>query len=150
MPHNHGRPLTGALLLVLGASLATAGAQAKPLARPDAQAEMQAIAGTWINPKGSVAVHASNCGARLCGWVSWASPTALNDAAEAGVPRLVGTELLQDYRPGTGGRWSGRVYVPDMGRSFQSTIEPVDAEHLKISGCILGGLFCRSQIWRRG
>jgi uncharacterized protein (DUF2147 family) len=125
-------------LLFLASSLATA-----------APSQMPGPDGTWINPRGTVAVKAGDCGGKLCGWVSWANATALADAADAGVRRLVGTELLQDYKPGGHRRWIGRVYVPDMGRSFQSTIEEVDASHLKISGCILGGLLCKSQIWRR-
>ncbi|MGV3770331.1 MAG: DUF2147 domain-containing protein [Sphingobium phenoxybenzoativorans] len=107
------------------------------------------VAGLWLNPRGSVAVQAGDCDGKLCGWVSWASRAALADAAAADVPHLVGTELLQDYRPSGPKRWAGRVYVPDMGRSFQSTIEQIDPQHLKISGCILAGLLCRSQIWRR-
>ncbi|HEX7781643.1 MAG TPA: DUF2147 domain-containing protein [Sphingobium sp.] len=107
------------------------------------------VTGTWLNPRGTVAVNAGDCSGKLCGWVSWASPVALADAAAADIPHLIGTELLQNYRPAGPNRWAGRVYVPDMGRSFQSTIEQIDPQHLKISGCILGGLFCKSQIWRR-
>lgn len=108
------------------------------------------IAGTWINPRGTVAVKAGDCSGNLCGWISWADAVAISDAASAGIARLIGTKLLEDYRPGGAGHWKGRVYVPDMGRSFQSTIDEIDNDHLKISGCILGGLLCRSQIWRRG
>ncbi len=107
------------------------------------------VAGIWINPRGTVAVRAGPCRDRLCGWVNWASPQALADAREAGVTSLVGTELLQDYRPTGAGKWTGRVYVPDRGESYYSTIEQVDPNRLKISGCILHGLLCKSQLWRR-
>jgi hypothetical protein len=73
----------------------------------------------------------------------------LADAIDAGIPHLVGTTLLQDYRPKGPGHWAGRVYVPDMGRTFYSTIDQQGPDQLKISGCILGGLFCRSQLWHR-
>jgi uncharacterized protein (DUF2147 family) len=129
--------------LALGSLLATAAQASRP-----AQAVGQ-VAGTWLNPRGSVMVQTGACNGMLCGWVNWASPGALADAAAADVPHLVGTELLQDYRAAGPKRWAGRVYVPDMGRSFQSTIEQIDDQHLKISGCILGGLLCKSQIWRR-
>lgn len=108
------------------------------------------VVGTWINPRGTVAVKAGDCAGNLCGWISWANSVAVSDAASAGIAKLIGTKLLEDYRPGGAGHWKGRVYVPDMGRSFQSTIDEIDNDHLKISGCILGGLLCRSQIWRRG
>jgi uncharacterized protein (DUF2147 family) len=107
------------------------------------------VLGSWINPRGSVTVTTGACRDRLCGWVSHANAEALTDANDAGIPHLVGTTLLQDYRPKGAGHWAGRVYVPDMGRTFYSTIDQQGPDQLKISGCILGGLFCRSQLWHR-
>lgn len=107
------------------------------------------IDGKWINPHGSVVVTTGECHAKLCGWVSWASAEAQADAADAGVTKLVGTELLQDYRANGRGRWTGRVFVPDMGKTFSSTLEQIDPNRLKISGCLIGGWFCKSQIWVR-
>ncbi|AHE53138.1 DUF2147 domain-containing protein [Sphingomonas sanxanigenens] len=125
---------------------------AGPGAATPAGAEVPAVAttlGTWINPHGTVKVRTGMCGSVLCGHIVWASAEANADAAESGVPRLVGTELLGNYRPAGAGRWRGEVYVPDMGRRFASTIEPQGVDALRISGCILGGLICRSQIWHR-
>lgn len=132
--------IAGALVM-LSMMASAAQASTRPAPTP--------VTGTWLNPRGTVAVKAGDCSGKLCGWVSWASPVALADAAAADVPHLIGTELLQNYRPAGANRWTGRVFVPDMGRTFQSTIEQIDPQHLKISGCILGGLFCKSQIWRR-
>ena len=61
----------------------------------------------------------------------------------------VGTELLSDYHASGAGRWTGRVYVPDQGRHFYSTIELRTPDSLRISGCILGGLICKRQDWIR-
>jgi uncharacterized protein (DUF2147 family) len=107
------------------------------------------IEGIWINPRGTVAVRTAQCGARLCGHIVWASPEAAADARDGGVQRLVGTELLQDYRAIGPGRWSGRVFVPDMGRSFSSTLQQLGPDSLKIQGCVIGGLLCKSQTWHR-
>ena len=107
------------------------------------------IDGNWINPHGSVVVTTGECHAKLCGWVSWASAQAQADAADAGVTTLIGTELLQDYHASGQGRWTGRVFVPDMGKTFSSTLEQIDSNHLKISGCLLGSWFCKSQMWVR-
>jgi uncharacterized protein (DUF2147 family) len=74
---------------------------------------------------------------------------ALADAREGGVSKLLGTALLQDYRETEKNHWAGRVYVPDMGKTYSATIEQIDVDQLKISGCVLGGWICRSQIWRR-
>lgn len=105
--------------------------------------------GTWSNPLGTVKVETGNCGANLCGWVIWAAPQAISDARDGGVARLVGTELLKNYRSTGPGRYQGQVFVPDMGRTFYSTIKQNDANSMRISGCILGGLICKSQDWHR-
>lgn len=105
--------------------------------------------GLWLNPRNSVAVRTGPCGDRLCGWVVWADAQARADALDSGVSQLVGTRLLEDYRPDGRHQWSGTVYVPDMGRHFASYIEQTSPRQLKIRGCILGGLLCRSQLWTR-
>lgn len=107
------------------------------------------VIGNWINPRGTVVVTTGSCGDRLCGWVTWASGKALADARDGGVSTLLGTHLLQDYRQTRPNHWSGRVYVPDMGKTYYSTIDQLDSARLKISGCVLGGWICKSQIWRR-
>lgn len=103
----------------------------------------------WVNPFANVKVAIGDCSGKLCGWVVWASPEAEKDAREGGVAHLVGTQVLQNYRPVSSAQWQGRVFVPDLSRSFTSTITRIDAGTLKISGCILGGLICKSQLWHR-
>lgn len=114
-----------------------------------APAEHPSAYGTWRNPKGTLAVRTAACGPGLCGAIVWANEEALSDAREAGVEKLIGTQLLQDYRAIGQGRWKGRVYVPDMGHSFPSRIVQTGPDELTISGCLIGNLFCRSQVWRR-
>lgn len=105
--------------------------------------------GLWQNPKGTIAVQTQACGPLLCGHIVWAGPQAIADARAAGVPSLVGIELLSDYRASGTGRWTGKVYIPDVGHRFYSTIELRNANSLRISGCILGGLICKHQDWTR-
>lgn len=138
----HVRSMRGVLATAIAAAMAFAlpvGAAAAPAASP---------LGTWLNPYGSVAVRTGACGDRLCGWVVWASADAQADAREGGVTGLIGTQLLENYRPASGG-WVGTVFVPDMGRRFYSKIEPVGSDGLRVKGCILHGLVCRSQLWHR-
>lgn len=120
---------------------------ASALPAPDAaRPHMRSV---WINPHNNVKVETGECGGKLCGWVVWATTEAEQEARDGGVEKLVRTELLQDYRQTASDRWQGRVFVPDMGRTFYSTITRVDPRALRISGCIIGGLICKSQVWRR-
>ena len=109
----------------------------------------QPILGLWHNPPGTLLVRTTACGGRLCGVITRATPEAEQDARDAGVPELVGIQLLSGYRATAPGKWSGTVYVPDMGHSFSSHIVQLSPDTLKISGCVIGGWFCRSQIWTR-
>jgi uncharacterized protein (DUF2147 family) len=117
---------------------------ATPLPQP--QSTLQ---GVWRNPKGTVQVQIGSCGSALCGTVIGASPSAIADARDSGYPGLVGMELLRDYHAEGSRRWQGTIFVPDIGRSFSSHIELVDADHARVSGCLLGKFICKSQLWRR-
>jgi uncharacterized protein (DUF2147 family) len=145
------RPLC-ALAIAALACLA-GGSEAQSASTPTIPAIASQAVGIWINPRGSVKVQTGACAGSaagdLCGWVVWASPQAETDARDSGVSQLMGTELLRGYRTVGHGLYRGQVYVPDMGRTFYSTIEQRGANDLKISGCILGGLLCKSQDWHR-
>ena len=65
----------------------------------------ETMGGLWLNPRATVAVRTGDCGGKLCGWIAWASAPARADAREAGIDRLEGLALLENYVPsGTGER----------------------------------------------
>jgi len=105
--------------------------------------------GVWQNPRHSIEVRVEQCGNELCGKIVAASPEAQQDARDSGVNNLIGVQLLSDYRATGPGRWSGTVYVPDMGRSFSSHIVQATPNTLRISGCLIAGFICKSQDWTR-
>ncbi len=107
------------------------------------------IDGEWENPGHSVKVRTGACGEELCGWVSWASDKAISDARKGGTQQLIGTAILRNYKARGAGRWQGEVFVPDMGSTFYSTLSQIDNDQIKVSGCILHGLICKSQLWHR-
>lgn len=131
-----------AVVAAAGLCIATASSGAVPISSA-------AVYGVWLNPHGSVKVQTKSCGPTLCGSIVWANSEAISDARDAGVSKLIGIQLLSGYRLKSPGLWQGRAYVPDMGRTFYSRIEQTAPDRLKISGCILGGLICKSQIWTR-
>ncbi|WP_176592110.1 DUF2147 domain-containing protein [Sphingobium sp. EM0848] len=130
-------------LLIASACLACAApalAAKVPVAQPE---------GLWLGPHNNVAVRTGPCGDRLCGWVVWADREAQDDARDGGTARLIGTELLEDYRADGKNEWRGTVFVPDMGRRFSSQISQLSPAQMRVKGCILGGLLCKSQTWTR-
>ena len=105
--------------------------------------------GVWKNPGGSVHVRAEPCGKAMCGVVVWANDKAIADAKKGSDQPLVGSSLFRDFKAVKDGVWRGRVFVPDIGKTFSGTITVLDKNRLEGKGCLLGGIGCRSQIWTR-
>lgn len=106
------------------------------------------IEGQWFNPQRTVLIRLAPCGEAMCGTVTWAAERA-QQAARKGSDTLVGARLLNDFRPSGNGQWRGTVFVPDMDLRVGGKIQVMDDNRLKVSGCILKGMMCRSQVWIR-
>jgi uncharacterized protein (DUF2147 family) len=107
------------------------------------------IATEWRNPGNSVHVRIDKCGDRLCGTVTWANAKAQADARKGGTENLVGTRLFRDLEPAGTGKWRGKVFVPDIRKTFSGTISFTDPETMVGKGCVLFGVICKSQAWKR-
>lgn len=105
--------------------------------------------GVWRNAKDSVRIRVQRCGRNLCGRVVQASARAEADAAAGGTARLVGTDLFRGLQPEEPGLWIGEVYVPDLGRSVEGSLEQVDRNTLIAEGCLFAGFGCKLQEWTR-
>ncbi len=104
--------------------------------------------GRWVNPARSVVMVIRPCGEMLCGTVEWASEKAKADALK-GTGELIGAELLSRVKKRPDGRWQGRLFVPDVNKRVHAKIELLDDQRLKVSGCALGRILCKSQVWTR-
>lgn len=107
------------------------------------------IEGRWRNPSGSVTVSIGPCGPTLCGRVVSASPHARQKAAEAGTPRLIGSELMSGLEQIAPDAWRADVFVPDRNVRAEGELTLLGPRALAVRGCALGGLLCRSQTWTR-
>lgn len=105
--------------------------------------------GTWTNPQRSVQVRAHPCGAAMCGSVVWANAKAQADARKGGTDKLIGAQLFRGFVQEREGVWRGKVFVPDISKTFSGTITIVDPQTLRASGCLLGRIGCKSQVWTR-
>lgn len=107
------------------------------------------VTGTWRNPAGSVEVAMAPCGVRLCGTIVWASDKAKDDAGRGGTDQLIGTQLFRGLEADGPGHWTGEVFVPDLGSTVAGTLTQIDARTLDVAGCVIPGLVCQTQTWRR-
>jgi len=116
-----------------------------------AQAPMS-LEGSWINDRSSVVVKIRSCGNGLqamCGTIQSASDKAQADARRAGKDELLGIEVLHEFVATGLNSWSGILFVPDLKRRSKARIIRLDDNHLRVRGCALGTLFCKSQTWSR-
>jgi uncharacterized protein (DUF2147 family) len=105
------------------------------------------IEGLWKNPSGSAIIAITPCGGSLCGKVVWASAQGQREASKS-TSHVVGTTVLTGLRL-TNDRWTGTLFIPDDNIHVSAKLQMLSHRELKLTGCALAGLFCRSQIWTR-
>ena len=105
------------------------------------------IEGLWKNPIGSAIISVAPCGSALCGKVVWASARGQREVAK-NTSHVVGTTVLTNLRP-KGSGWAGKLYIPDDNIHVSAKLQLLGATQLKLTGCGLAGLICRTQIWTR-
>ena len=107
------------------------------------------IEGRWKNPSGRVTVLIEACGEAVCGSVIAAAESAKADARRGGTADLVGTQLMTGFKPAGPGKWRGRMFVPDINHRSKAELRLIGADQLKVTGCMVGRMICKSQLWTR-
>jgi uncharacterized protein (DUF2147 family) len=125
-------------LAALPALLALTAAQPAPRAP---------IEGYWKNPIGSAIIAIRPCGEALCGKVVWASARGQREVANT-TQHVVGTTVLTGLKFNHS-RWIGNLFIPDDNIHVTAHLEMVNSRELKLTGCGLMGLICRTQLWSR-
>lgn len=106
------------------------------------------LEGLWRNPIGSAVIRVAPCGRVLCGTVVWASERGKREAATS-TSHIVGTTVLTGVKPVSDNRWFGELFIPDDNVHVAARLQLLGRNRLKLTGCAVLGLFCRSQIWTR-
>ena len=112
------------------------------------------IVGTWLSQSGETKVRIAPCGGgKLCGTVVWAKgdPKDTRNPRAARRTRPVrGIRMIWDIKPtGSAGEYTGKLYNYKDGKTYDGKVSEQGASRLKLSGCVLGGMICRGQIWSR-
>lgn len=119
------------------------------------------VIGVWINAKADTKVRIGSCGAALCGNIVWLKVSSNPQTGEPFTDRnnpdpairgrpLLGLQVITDLKPGRdAGEWTAKVYSPNEGHSFDASFFMESPNSIKMEGCKLAGLLCRSQIWTR-
>ena len=110
------------------------------------------IEGNWTNPSENIVVRIAPCGpagqGALCGHAISASARAKGKAVKSGFGNILGAPLMKGMMPAGAARWKGMVFVPDRNIHAPGTIQMINANRIKVSGCVWGFL-CKTQLWKR-
>lgn len=117
------------------------------LASPVA-AHPSAFEGHWANPKHSMIVNVSRCGADYCAVVIKASQKAQANARKGGTEHFIGTEILR-VAPTRDGHFSGKAFDPESNMHVAATVRMIAPGVMDLKGCALFGLVCEEQRWTK-
>jgi uncharacterized protein (DUF2147 family) len=119
-------------------AVATAPASAPELKTPaPATQSANTPLGVWLTEEREGKVRIEQCGANLCGY----SVDAKSNQN--------GEQVLINMKPGKDSKWSGRIFDPNTGSTYESTIALKGSDTLRVQGCAFGGMFCGGQTWSR-
>ena len=92
--------------------------------------------GVWLTEEKEGKVRIEPCGPNLCGY-------SVDKKSNQN-----GEQVLINMKPGKD-KWSGRIFDPNSGSTYDSTIALKGTDSLRVQGCAFGGMFCGGQTWTR-
>ena len=122
---------------------------------PSNSASAKEFSGVWLTQKKDAQIRIYDCGnGTPCGKLTWVDPAttdtmldARNHDASKRKRRLIGVPIIWGYT-GKKNAWSGgKIYNPEDGKTFRSSIKLINRNKIAIKGCL--GPFCRTNYWTR-
>ena len=92
--------------------------------------------GIWLTEEKEGKVRIEPCGPNICGY-------SVDKKSNQN-----GEQVLINMKPGKD-KWSGRIFDPNSGSTYDSTIALKGTDNLRVQGCAFGGMFCGGQTWTR-
>lgn len=120
-----------------------------------ATASVDDVSGIWLTQKKDAQVRIFDCGnGTPCGKLSWVNPKSTDTIYDARNPspsqktrKLVGVPIIWGFRTTDNGWHGGKIYNPEDGKTFRSSMRLLGSKKLEVKGCF--GPFCRTNVWTR-
>lgn len=118
--------------------------------------ELSEIVGDWRTVRHSADIRIADCGdGSPCGFLASVGSDLTrgrthdenNRDPELRHRSLDGLPILWGYSRKADGWKKGRLYNPETGQVFQSSLNLISSNRLRVKGCL--GPFCRQQTWTR-
>ena len=121
-----------------------------------ASANPDAVVGRWKTETKNAIVEIERCGQSLCGTLISSDGITANPALKDANNKdeklrgrtLKGIRMLWGFSYKDGSWVKGNIYSGDDGGTYDATITPIDANSIKLKGCIVWPL-CKNQVWQR-
>lgn len=98
------------------------------------------IFGNWSRDDGAARVKVATCGGNICATNTW-----IKDPAKQN--EKVGDRLVFTIKP-TSDAWSGSAHDPQRNLTFSAKLK-ASGDKMVTTGCMFGGLICRSTHWMK-
>jgi uncharacterized protein (DUF2147 family) len=98
---------------------------------PILSASAGSLDGTWLRPKSGKHVKSYSCGGGLGLKVVHSGKVIMCGAKNVG-----------------GNKYEGDLTSTDDGNTYSGTVE-MGSKSMRLSGCVLGGLICKTETWKR-
>ncbi len=96
--------------------------------------------GVWVHEKGSSKVKFTPCGDAMCGQIVWLKRTD--------TPAKVGQRIFFDMKANGASTWTGKALNPEDGKTYDGKLV-LAGSNLTTSGCVFGGMICKSVTWTK-
>lgn len=122
-------------MVKLGGIFAAAGLLAMALATP---ASANSVNGLWLRASTGAHIEVFDCDEGI-GMKVVKSPDA----------EKVGKQIMCGAKPDGDAKWRGDLLNLEDGKTYTGIVTLEDAKSMKLQGCVLGGIICKSDIWTR-
>jgi uncharacterized protein (DUF2147 family) len=115
-----------------------------------ALAQAEDPSGTYLSESGDTQVRIAKCGPAHCGTIVSVKGEAKdvnNPDPQKRTRSLVGVQMISDIQP-SGQGFTGQLYNYKDGKTYTGKMS-FAGKAMQLSGCVLGGLICRSQTWTK-
>jgi uncharacterized protein (DUF2147 family) len=106
-----------------------------------APASAAEINGLWLRDTGASRIRFAPCGGAVCGTLAWIKPGT-------DTPAKVGQRIYSNMKPDGPNSWAGTAFNPEDGKTYKGKMS-LSGNTLTTSGCVLGGLICKTVSWSR-
>ena len=109
--------------------------------------------GVWRHPENGSHIRIAKCGGGVCATIVKVTDPSRTDT-ENPDPKLKkrpiqGITIMSGGTKSGAATWKGKLYNTQDGKTYNGTLTVVDKTHLKLEGCVLGGLICQGPTWTR-